>query len=51
MALDLAGACAESRSDNGNQVFLFLLTFVFAFYILADSLIAAFVIRAKLKQD
>lgn len=51
MALDVAGVCAEARTDSGSQGFFLVLTVVFATYILVDSLIASLVIRAKLIEE
>ena len=47
MAIDAVAACATSADEAGPRGFFVVLAVVFASYILADSVIAAAVIRKK----
>jgi len=46
MAIDTVAACAAAAS--GPQTFFVVITILFAFYVLSDTLIAALVIRRAL---
>ena len=47
MAVDALAACTHAANQSGPSVFLVVLAAVFSIYILADSVIAAAVIRKK----
>ena len=51
MALDIVGACADAANNTNTQDFLRILTWLFAAYVGLDCILAAVVIRRKVKSD